>query len=146
MVNYNILRFCLFEMDVSVFFVIRCLNSAVSLTLVREQCFIRIIIIIVSYGFIRLTNFTTDVLWCPKSRQRVKQLQFSVTAKTAVSFPDDGVNVLLPWQLINNSYTSITSKSLFFKLVTAQLVTPQLQASLSFSNWSQLNNSYTSNV
>ena len=54
------LRFCLFEMYVNVVFVIRCLYSAASLTLVREQRFIRIIIM--SYGFIRLTNFTTDVL------------------------------------------------------------------------------------
>ena len=37
------LRFCLFEMYVSVVFVIRCLYSAVSLTLVREQPFIKII-------------------------------------------------------------------------------------------------------
>ena len=37
------LRFCLFEMYVNVVFVIRCLYSAVSLTLVREQRFIRII-------------------------------------------------------------------------------------------------------
>ena len=37
------LRFCLFEMDVNVFFVIRCLYSAVSLTLVKEHHFIRII-------------------------------------------------------------------------------------------------------
>ena len=36
------LRFCLFEMYVNVVFVIRCLYSAVSLTLVREQRFIRI--------------------------------------------------------------------------------------------------------
>ena len=36
------LRFCFFEMYVSVVFVIRCLYSAVSLTLVREQLFIRI--------------------------------------------------------------------------------------------------------
>ena len=42
------LRFCLFEMYVHVFFVIRCLYSAVSLTLVKEQHFIRIIIIIKS--------------------------------------------------------------------------------------------------
>ena len=34
-------------MYVNVFFVIRCLYSAVSLTLVREQRFIRIIIIII---------------------------------------------------------------------------------------------------
>ena len=40
------LRFCLFEMYVNVVFVITCLYSAVSLTLVREQCFIRMIIII----------------------------------------------------------------------------------------------------
>ena len=33
--------FCSFEMYVSMVFVIRCLCSAVSLTLVREQCFIR---------------------------------------------------------------------------------------------------------
>ena len=37
------LRFCLFEMYGSVFFVIRCLDSAVSLTLVKEQHFLRII-------------------------------------------------------------------------------------------------------
>ena len=37
------LRFCLFEMSVNVVFVIRCLYSAVSLTLVKEQRFIRII-------------------------------------------------------------------------------------------------------
>ena len=37
------LRFCLFEMFVNVVFVIRCLYSAVSLTLVKEQRFIRII-------------------------------------------------------------------------------------------------------
>ena len=42
------LRFCLFEMYVSVVFVIRCLYSAVSLTLMKEQRFIRIIIIIIS--------------------------------------------------------------------------------------------------
>ena len=43
--NYRLqyLRFCLFEMYVSVFFVIRCLYSTVSLTLVKEQHFIRII-------------------------------------------------------------------------------------------------------
>ena len=35
--------FCLFEMYVSVVFVIRCLFSAMSLTLVREQRYIRII-------------------------------------------------------------------------------------------------------
>ena len=45
MVDYNILG-CLFEIYVNVIFVIRCLYSAVSLTLVREQRFIRIIIII----------------------------------------------------------------------------------------------------
>ena len=37
------LRFCLFEMYVNVVFVISCLYSTASLTLVREQCFIRII-------------------------------------------------------------------------------------------------------
>ena len=37
------LRFCLFEMYISVVFVIRCLYSAVSLTLIREQRFIRTI-------------------------------------------------------------------------------------------------------
>ena len=37
MVNYNILRFCLFEMYVSVFFVIRCLYSTVSLTLLENS-------------------------------------------------------------------------------------------------------------
>ena len=37
------LRFCLFEMFVNMVFVIRCLDSAVSLTQVREQHFIRII-------------------------------------------------------------------------------------------------------
>ena len=37
------LKFCLFELYVNVVFVIRCLYSAVSLTLVREQRFIRII-------------------------------------------------------------------------------------------------------
>ena len=37
------LRFCLFEMYINVVFVIRCLYSTVSLTLVREQHFIRII-------------------------------------------------------------------------------------------------------
>ena len=37
------LRFCLFEMYVNVVFLIKCLHSAVSLTLVKEQCFIRII-------------------------------------------------------------------------------------------------------
>ena len=37
------LRFCLFEMYVNVVFVIRCMHSAVSLTLVKEQRFIRII-------------------------------------------------------------------------------------------------------
>ena len=37
------LRFCLFEMYVSEVFVIRRLYSAVSLTLVREQPFIKII-------------------------------------------------------------------------------------------------------
>ena len=36
------LRSCLFEIYVSVGFAIRCLYSAVSLTLVREQSFIRI--------------------------------------------------------------------------------------------------------
>ena len=36
------LRFCLFEMSVNVGVFIRCLYSAVSLTLVREQHFIRI--------------------------------------------------------------------------------------------------------
>ena len=41
------LRFCLFEMYVNVVFVIRCFYSAVSLTLVREQHFIRIIINII---------------------------------------------------------------------------------------------------
>ena len=42
-------RFCLFEVYVivSVVFVIRCLYSSVSLTLVREQSFMRIIIIII---------------------------------------------------------------------------------------------------
>ena len=39
------LRFCLLEMYVNVVFVMRCLYSAVSLTLVREQHLIRIIII-----------------------------------------------------------------------------------------------------
>ena len=43
MVRLQYLRFSLFEMYVSVVFVIRCLYSAVSLTLVREQRFIRII-------------------------------------------------------------------------------------------------------
>ena len=42
------LRFCLFEMYGKVVFVIRCLYSAVSLTLGREQRFIRIIIIIIT--------------------------------------------------------------------------------------------------
>ena len=37
------LRLCLFKMYVNVVFVIRCLYSAVSLTLVKEQRFIRII-------------------------------------------------------------------------------------------------------
>ena len=41
------LRFCLFEMHVSVVFVIRYLYSAVSLTLGREHRFIRIIIVII---------------------------------------------------------------------------------------------------
>ena len=39
------LRFRLFEMYVGVVFVIRCLYSAVSLTLVREQLFVIIMII-----------------------------------------------------------------------------------------------------
>ena len=41
MVRLQYLRFSLFEMYVSVDFVIRCLYSAVSLTLVREQRFIK---------------------------------------------------------------------------------------------------------
>ena len=41
------LRFCLFEMYVNVVFVIRCLCSAVSLTLVRKQRFVKIIIVVV---------------------------------------------------------------------------------------------------
>ena len=45
------LRFCLFEMYVNVVFVVRCLYSAVSLTLVREQRFIRIIIVIIIIKF-----------------------------------------------------------------------------------------------
>ena len=40
------LRLCLFEMYVNVVFVIRCLYSAVSLILVKEQRLIRIIIVI----------------------------------------------------------------------------------------------------
>ena len=40
------LRFCLFQMYVNVVFVVRCLYIAVSLTLVKEQRLIRIIIII----------------------------------------------------------------------------------------------------
>ena len=44
-------RFCLVEMYVNVVFVIRCLYSAVSLTLVKEQRFIIIIIIIIIYCF-----------------------------------------------------------------------------------------------
>ena len=40
------LWFCLFEIYVNVVFVIRCLYSAVSLTLVKEQRFIRVIIIL----------------------------------------------------------------------------------------------------
>ena len=36
-------RYCLFEMYVNVVFVIRCLYSAASFTLVKEQHFIRII-------------------------------------------------------------------------------------------------------
>ena len=47
MVDYNI-RFCLFEMYVSVVFVIRCLYGAVSLTLVRKQHFI----IIINYYYV----------------------------------------------------------------------------------------------
>ena len=42
MVDYNFFKI-LFEMYVSVVFVIRCLYSALSLTLVREKRFIRII-------------------------------------------------------------------------------------------------------
>ena len=37
------LRFCLFEMYVNVVFVVRCLYNAMSLTLVKEQHFIRTI-------------------------------------------------------------------------------------------------------
>ena len=41
-------------MYVNVVFVVRCLYGAVSLTLVREQCFIRIIIIIIHVMLIDL--------------------------------------------------------------------------------------------
>ena len=41
------LRFCLFEVHVSVVFVIRCLYSTMSLTLVKERHFLRIINIII---------------------------------------------------------------------------------------------------
>ena len=39
------LKFCLFEMYVNVVFVIRCVYSAVSLILVKESRFIRIILL-----------------------------------------------------------------------------------------------------
>ena len=45
-------RLCLFEMYVNVVFVIRCLYSTVSLTLVKEQCFIRICLLYFFLGFI----------------------------------------------------------------------------------------------
>ena len=65
------LRFCLFEMYVNVVFVIRCLYSAVSLTLVKEQRFLRIyyfyftlfiviIIIINSFSFF-LSMYRTEL-------------------------------------------------------------------------------------
>ena len=52
-------RFCLFQMYVNVVFVIICLYSAVNLTLVKEQRFIRIIIIII-YLFIYLAMKRAD--------------------------------------------------------------------------------------
>ena len=42
-VRLQYLRLCLFETYASVLFVIRCLYSAVSVTLVREQRFVRTI-------------------------------------------------------------------------------------------------------
>ena len=59
------LRFCLFEMYVSVVFVIRCLYSAVSLTLVREQRFTRIIY----YYYYFLSSHMTPLLH-PVSNKR----------------------------------------------------------------------------
>ena len=53
--------FCLFEMHVNVFFLIRCLYSGMSLTLVREQRFI----IIISSSSIIITlswNRKTDIV------------------------------------------------------------------------------------
>ena len=44
-------RLCLFEMYVNVVFVIRCLYSTVSLTLVKEQCFVRICLLYFFSGF-----------------------------------------------------------------------------------------------
>ena len=54
-----ILRFCLFEMYVNVVFVIRCLYSAVSLTLVKEQHFIRFIYLLL---LLLLSSFSPDIL------------------------------------------------------------------------------------
>ena len=58
------LRFYLFEMYVSVVFVIRCLYSAVSLTLVREQRFIKI----------------TDFFTCIKAHKNVHTKPILLTA------------------------------------------------------------------
>ena len=52
------LRFCLFEMYVNVVFVLRCLYSAVSLTLVKEQRFIRILY----YYYCQMTTHHTLTL------------------------------------------------------------------------------------
>ena len=52
------LRFYLFEMYVNVVFVLRCLYSAVSLTLVKEQRFIRILY----YYYYQMTTHHTLIL------------------------------------------------------------------------------------
>ena len=55
------LRFCLFEMYINVVFVIRCLYSTVSLTLVREQHSIRIIYYY--YYYARYPTWQTQDTW-----------------------------------------------------------------------------------
>ena len=58
------LRFCLFKMYVNVVFVIRCLYSAVSLTLVREQLFMyKYIILIIYYYYYALVRTDRNRLW-----------------------------------------------------------------------------------
>ena len=71
-------------MYVNVFFVIRCLYSTVSLTLVREQHFIRIIIIIIFSYFVTPMPGCVCVCVCVHDTKMLRNNDKHTTASTNI--------------------------------------------------------------